>query len=135
MRTVRNIAARVMAGFIMVMAFSVMASAATVEVKTSDAVGSYLTDEKGMSLYLFKKDSPGKSACSGACVDKWPLFFAEKPTLAKGLNADDFGVIKREDGKSQSTYKGWPLYYFIKDVKAGDTTGHAVNNVWYVVAP
>ena len=48
--------------------FAALAAAATVEVKNKDGVGSYLADEKGMTLYLFKKDTPGKSACSGPCV-------------------------------------------------------------------
>ena len=52
-----------------------------------------------------------------------------------GVKADDFGVITRDDGKKQSTFKGMPLYYFFKDKKAGDTFGQGVNNVWYVVAP
>lgn len=117
------------------LAFASLAAAAAVEVKTKEGIGSYLTDEKGMTLYLFKKDSPGKSACAGPCVEKWPLFTVENPTVSEGLKAADFGVITRDDGKKQSTYKGLPLYYFFKDVKAGDTAGQGVNNVWYVVSP
>ena len=112
-----------------------LAAAATVEVKTKEGIGKYLTDEKGMTLYLFKKDSPGKSACAGPCVEKWPLFSEENVTVPEGLAAADFGVITREDGKKQTTYKGMPLYYFFKDAKPGDAAGQGVNNVWYVVTP
>jgi len=112
-----------------------LAAAATVEVKAKEGIGNYLADEKGMTLYLFKKDSPGKSACAGPCVEKWPLFYEDNVTGSKGLVADDFGVITREDGKKQTTYKGLPLYYFFKDVNPGDTAGQGVNNVWYVVTP
>jgi predicted lipoprotein with Yx(FWY)xxD motif len=92
-------------------------------------------DDKGLTLYLFTKDTAGKSVCAGPCVEKWPLFAAENVTVPDGVNAADFGVITRGDGNKQTTYKGLPLYYFFKDKAAGDTFGQGVNNVWYVVAP
>lgn len=45
------------------------------------------------------------------------------------------GVISRADGTSQITYNGWPLYYWVKDAKPGDTTGQNVGNVWFVADP
>jgi predicted lipoprotein with Yx(FWY)xxD motif len=98
-------------------------------------VGKFITDSKGMTLYIFKNDSPGKSACAGPCVDKWPLYFRDKVSAPEGLNAGDFGTITREDGKRQTTYKGWPLYYFASDKAPGDVLGHAVGNVWFVANP
>ena len=55
--------------------FSGYASAGGLDVKTKDGIGSYLADDKGMTLYLFKKDSPGKSACGAAngCLERWPV--------------------------------------------------------------
>jgi predicted lipoprotein with Yx(FWY)xxD motif len=53
----------------------------------------------------------------------------------EGLKAGDFGTITRADGKKQTTYKGMPLYYFIKDTKAGDTMGQGVKDIWTVAAP
>ena len=35
----------------------------------------------------------------------------------------------------QVAYNDIPLYYWVKDVKAGDTTGQGVGDVWYIVAP
>jgi predicted lipoprotein with Yx(FWY)xxD motif len=106
-----------------------------VKVAKKDGVGSYLTDIKGMTLYYFKKDTPGKSACEGPCLEKWPPFYQEKVEAKDGLKAEDFGTITRADGKMQTTYKGMPLYYFFKDTKPGDTAGQGVNDVWYVVNP
>ena len=106
-----------------------------VKVAKKDGIGSYLTDIKGMTLYYFKKDSPGKSACEGPCVENWPLFFRETIAPKDGLAASDFGTITRPDGKKQTTYKGMPLYYFVKDTKPGDTLGQGVKDVWYVVNP
>jgi len=118
------------------MLFATLASAAALNVAAKDGLGSYLTDENGMTLYLFKKDAPGKSACAaGGCLEKWPVFHADKIEPAVGIDAAKIGVITRDDGKKQTTYKGLPLYYFFKDKAAGDTLGQGVNNVWYVVAP
>lgn len=112
-----------------------VASAEDVKMGKKEGVGAYLTDSKGMTLYIFKKDSPDKSACAGDCVTRWPLFAAEKVTAPEGVKASDFGTITRDDGKKQTTYKGAPLYYFFKDKAAGDTNGQGVGNVWFVVDP
>jgi predicted lipoprotein with Yx(FWY)xxD motif len=106
-----------------------------VKVSKKDKIGSYLTDTKGMTLYEFKKDSPGKSACAGDCVAKWPLYYQEHAAGAEGVKASDLGTITREDGKKQTTYKGMPLYYFAGDKSPGDTNGQGVKDVWFVAAP
>jgi predicted lipoprotein with Yx(FWY)xxD motif len=107
----------------------------TVTLQTKTGAVSYLADSAGMALYYFTKDSPGKSACSGGCLEKWPLFYAEKITPPSGTDAKDFGTITREDGKKQTTYKGYPLYYFANDKKPGDANGQGINNVWYTIDP
>ena len=106
-----------------------------IKLSGKDGVGKFFTDSKGMTLYNFKNDSPGKSACAGPCVEKWPLYFREKVSVPEGLNAGDIGTITREDGKLQTTYKGSPLYYYAGDKAPGDVLGHAVGNVWFVVNP
>jgi predicted lipoprotein with Yx(FWY)xxD motif len=114
-----------------------LASAAGLNIKVKDGIGSYLVDEKGMTLYMFTKDTPNNSACGTAngCLEKWPVFFAEKIVPAAGIDATSIAVITRDDGKKQTTYKGHPLYYFFKDKDDEDVYGQGVNNVWYVVAP
>lgn len=107
----------------------------TVMVAKNEKLGSHLADEKGMTLYVFKKDSPGKSACAGDCVAKWPLYYRDGVAVSGSLKAGDFGTITREDGQKQTTYKGLPLYYFAADKAPGDTNGQGVKDVWYVVAP
>lgn len=106
-----------------------------VKVAKKDGVGSYLTDAKGMTLYVFKKDAPGKSACAGDCVTRWPLYYREKVEAAGEVKPSDFATITREDGQKQTTYKGLPLYYFAGDKAAGDTSGQGVKDVWVVAAP
>ncbi|MDN3017947.1 hypothetical protein PH210_17260 [Paenibacillus sp. BSR1-1] len=97
-------------------------------------IGKYLADAKGMTLYYFTKDQPGKSNCSGQCLENWPAFSAKEFKVPAGFSPSDFGTIKREDnGAEQVTYKGYPLYYWIKDKAKGDVTGQGVGNVWYIV--
>lgn len=106
-----------------------------VKIATDPKLGKHLSDQKGMTLYVFKKDTPGKSACAAECVAAWPIFHAEKVDVPAGLNREDFKTITRDDGQKQTTYKGLPLYYWIKDEKPGDTTGHGVKDVWFVAKP
>lgn len=135
MKAIKRLITGILGGVVSVLLLSNMVTAATVEIKAKDGIGNYLTDEKGMTLYLFKNDVAGKSTCAGPCVEKWPLFAAEPVTLPEGANPADFGTIIREDGNKQTTYKGLPLYYYFRDEKPGDTLGQGLNNVWYVVAP
>jgi predicted lipoprotein with Yx(FWY)xxD motif len=111
-----------------------MADNHAIKQSEKEGIGKYLADAKGMTLYLFKKDSPGKSACMDQCVEKWPLYYRET-VAAPGLKAEDFGTITRDDGKKQTTYKKMPLYYFVGDKKSGDTTGQGVGGNWFVAAP
>lgn len=101
--------------------------------KIDPAKGSYLTDTKGMTLYVFDKDQPQKSNCSGTCLANWPIFAA--PSAASTNPVNDFGVIQSTDGKYMYTYKNMPLYYYIKDKQPGDTTGDGVGGVWHLVKP
>lgn len=101
----------------------------------STSLGSVLTGVGGKTLYFFASDVSGVSSCtSAACVGNWPVFYKDPATmkLGTGLTATDFTTITRPDGNKQLAYKGWPLYYYINDTKAGDVTGENVNNVWVV---
>jgi len=53
------------------------------------------------------------------------------------VNAALLGSTTRRDGKTEVTYAGHPLYYFISDKKPGDVTGQGINAFgapWYVVS-
>lgn len=105
----------------------------TIKLTSKAGMGSYLVDDKGMTLYYFPKDTINKSNCLvGGCLTAWPIFYAEKISVPDELRAEDFSVITREDGEKQTTYLGWPLYYYFKDIRAGDTFGEGVGNVWYI---
>jgi predicted lipoprotein with Yx(FWY)xxD motif len=106
-----------------------------IALKEAPVVGSVLSDKDGRTLYFFTKDAGNTSVCTGACLAKWPVFSVANTSsmkLGAGLKASDFANITRTDGVTQTTYKGWPLYYFADDVTAADAKGEGVGNIWYV---
>ncbi len=106
-----------------------------IKIQEKKGIGKYLTDTEGKALYWFKKDSSGNSACAGLCLEKWPIYYRETVAAPSEIKAEDFGTMTREDGKKQTTFRGYPLYYWINDKQPGETTGQAVNDVWFVVNP
>jgi predicted lipoprotein with Yx(FWY)xxD motif len=105
--------------------------------KTS--LGRIIVNSNGRTLYLFAKDSNGKSACSGQCATFWPpLITSGKPGVTAGASASLIGTTKRADGRLQVTYNHHPLYTFVKDKQAGQTNGEGVNAfgaVWDAISP
>lgn len=113
-----------------------MAEAVTLQATEHPALGQFLTDGEGNTLYLFLNDSPDTSVCYDACAENWPPLISEGEVAAgEGVNPDLIGTTERDDGSLQVTYNGWPLYYFAGDENPGDTTGQDVGDVWYVVSP
>jgi len=107
-----------------------------VKVYENSAYEKFLVDSKGMTLYWFKNDSTGVSACAGQCAQNWPVFYRETVApVGEGISAADFGTITRGDGAKQTTFRGYPLYYFIKDTKPEDTMGNGVKSVWFTIDP
>lgn len=86
-----------------------------------------------MTLYYWAKDVNGTSNATGAVIQTWPIFNAAAFTIPSSLNAADFATITRSDGKSQSTYKGFPLYYYSGDKVSGDTAGNGISGVWFII--
>ncbi len=109
---------------------------AQVAVGQSSKFSSFLVDDKGMTLYLYTKDTPNTATCYDKCATAWPpLLTAGNPVAGTGVDASKIGTTKRTDGTMQVTYNGWPLYYFSKDKQAGETNGENVASVWFVVSP
>lgn len=92
-----------------------------------------LVGPNGMTLYTFDRDptGSGKSVCNGPCAVNWPPLMASDADKANG----HYSVLTRDDGKKQWAIKGKPLYYWVKDTKAGDKTGDGVQSVWHIVTP
>lgn len=118
---------------------------AQLQVEQSDQYGAYLTDADGRALYLFTADQQGKgdakatSNCSDACATAWPPLLTDgQPKAGDKVQSDLLGTIERQDGSTQVTYNGWPLYYFARDQGPGETAGqdvHGFGGEWYLVTP
>jgi predicted lipoprotein with Yx(FWY)xxD motif len=108
------------------------ALAQTAPVTTADtSKGKAFVDGKGMTLYVFDRDTTGTSNCNGQCATNWPPLAAAAGASGSG----QWTVITRGDGSKQWAYQGKPLYAFSKDTKPGDATGDGVNSVWHIAAP
>ena len=111
--------------------------AGTVELRTRPDWGWYLTDSNGMTVYSFSVDDQGSgtSKCTGGCADFWPplTISSGQPMAGMGVNPTLLGTITRDDGSTQVTYNGWPLYYFLRDGAPGDTTGRYTT--WWSMSP
>jgi predicted lipoprotein with Yx(FWY)xxD motif len=105
----------------------------------SSGLGRILVDGRGHTLYLFAKDTRGRSTCAGACAAAWPPLIAfGKPLAAGGAKPSLLGTTKRADGRLQVTYRHHPLYLFVKDAKKGETNGEEVDAFgaeWYALSP
>ena len=110
-----------------------VADATTLTLAMADSsLGQILVDGKGMTLYMFTKDSANTSACADQCLVAWPPLFGQ-PTAGNGVDDSKLGSFQRADGSTQATYNGWPLYYWKSDAKPGDVLGQDVNQVWFVL--
>jgi predicted lipoprotein with Yx(FWY)xxD motif len=105
----------------------------------STGVGDVLMDPQNHTLYLFQKDSAGKSTCFRACAHQWPPVRATaKPAAGTGARASLIGTIRRSDGPPQVTYNGHPLYLFAGDNTPSATNGQGVRSfgaAWFAVSP
>jgi predicted lipoprotein with Yx(FWY)xxD motif len=101
-------------------------------------LGVILVNARSHTLYLFAKDRPGKSMCSGSCAKFWPpLVTKAKPTAGHGVKPSLLGRVRRSDGRMQVTYNKHPLYTFALDKQAGQTNGEGSSNFgakWYAVS-
>ena len=107
----------------------------TLKVASKAGIGSYLVNGKGMTLYYNTGDESGQSNVSASSLNDWPPVIISTFSVPSSLNKNDFSNTSAGYGQSQTTYKGWPLYYFINDKKAGDTLGNGVEGKWFVVIP
>jgi predicted lipoprotein with Yx(FWY)xxD motif len=105
--------------------------------EVGDAGTIIIDGETRLTLYYFEMDEKdsGTSNCTGGCLEAWPALTVEEgetPTGGEGVDASKLGTIVREDnGETQVTYDGLPLYFFQNDEEPGDLNG--VYDNWIVV--
>ena len=120
------------------------AQTGSLQVQRAEQYGEYIADSFGRALYMFEADTQGnngagaKSACHDDCAVAWPPLTATTTGAGEGISGDKIGTMERDDGTTQVTYNGWPLYYYAKDANPGDTLGHDIEDFgaeWYLLTP
>lgn len=98
-------------------------------------LGSILVDADGMTLYVFTRDEPGTSTCTGGCAAAWPPLTTPADTTPEGPAGLDgrLDTATREDGTTQLTLDDRPLYHYAEDDGPGDAVGQGRGGVWFVV--
>ncbi len=106
-----------------------------------DPTGKFLVAPDGRTVYVFDQDPVGTttSACtsSAGCDVTWPAFIVGsggKATAGSGVTGA-VTTITGEDGHTQVTYKGRPLYEYSGDTAPGQTTGDGVDGTWHTATP
>ena len=117
---------------------SASAAAGAIELKlATGALGSFLTDGTGKTLYMFTPDEDQAApTCNDQCAASWPPLTATAAsdvTVGEGLDQSKIKVVDRADGTKQVVYGEYPLYYFANDSASGQTNGQGLNSKWYVV--
>jgi predicted lipoprotein with Yx(FWY)xxD motif len=101
-------------------------------------MGAVIEDQGGFVLYRFDGDEndPSKSNCDAECAKVWhPALTNDGKPKIKGVDATLVSTVTRTDGTKQLTVKGWPVYHYIGDVKAGTWKGQNVAGKWFVIRP
>ena len=92
----------------------------------------------GMTVYTFTMDvkDSGTSNCTADCLANWPALTVPDgvtPTGGPGVTGTLGTITRADDGTTQVTYDGLPLYFFIGDQAPGDSNGVYTN--WEAVTP
>jgi predicted lipoprotein with Yx(FWY)xxD motif len=107
---------------------------------TVKGLGTVLVNGYGLTLYLFVPDhQSGRSTCFGYCATQWPPATlpagVTTPVIGGAVDRALIGTTTRGD-TLQVTYNRWPLYRWIGDTSAGQSTGEGIQNsggLWYAV--
>jgi predicted lipoprotein with Yx(FWY)xxD motif len=113
------------------------ASGTMIDVEDSE-YGSILFDSDQQAIYLFDKETSDTSECYGDCAAAWPPVVTDgDPQAGNGIDAKLLGTTERDDGSTQVTYGGHPLYYYVDD-GPGQVLCHNVEEfggLWLVITP
>jgi predicted lipoprotein with Yx(FWY)xxD motif len=102
--------------------------------------GTYLVDGSGRALYVLEgtQGQDPSYRCNGMCLQHWPPMAVNGPPVAaSGVDPAKLGTTPGYGG-GQTSYAGWPLYYYFMDRAPGDTTGQDVHDqwgVWHLLSP
>ncbi|MGN6173269.1 MAG: COG4315 family predicted lipoprotein [Streptosporangiaceae bacterium] len=102
------------------------ANTAVVTIRHLAGLGTVLVSASGKTIYSPEQEARGQIQCTGGCLSFW---FPVTVTSTTGLHAPSgltgvLGTIHRhDDGRTQLTYNGRPLYTFRLDQSPGQARG------------
>jgi predicted lipoprotein with Yx(FWY)xxD motif len=104
---------------------------------SSQLGASVLVNGAGMTLYTLSAEQGGRFICTtsqmlpgggASCLSVWiPLTVANGATPTGAANLDT--VTRPDNGATQVTWQGRPLYTFANDKAAGDASGNGLKDV------
>jgi predicted lipoprotein with Yx(FWY)xxD motif len=100
--------------------------------------GPMLYSAAGQAIYLFDLEAGPRPRCYGECAEAWPpVLTAGDPVAGRGVRDGLLGTVEREDGATQLTYAGHPLYFYAHE-DPWEVLCHDFfdfGGTWFVVQP
>jgi len=100
--------------------------------------GTMLFNDKGQAIYIWELEESEKAECYDDCAEAWPPVLTDGAPRATGSVSNELlGTTERNDGSTQVTYNGHPLYYYAHE-KAGEVKCHNISThggLWWVIQP
>ena len=98
-----------------------------------------VVNAKGVTLYRLKPETTKKVLCDATCAPYWPPLTVKsaKVRLVAGPGVRGKLTVFRSGGKFRVALRGYPLYTFVGDTKAGTASGQNVKSfggTWLVVS-
>lgn len=86
---------------------------------TTTNIGRMLTTDRFDAVYAYESDSAERTACSGACLERWA------PVLAPALvrPSGEWQLLERSPGVRQWVFRGKPLYTHRLDTRTRSQEG------------
>jgi len=98
-----------------------------VSLRKLPGIGNVLVDRSGRTVYSPQQEARGMIACTGGCLSFWIPVKATRGAALHGSTGvtGTLGTIHRpDDGLTQLTYDGRPLYTFRLDQAPGQARGN-----------
>ena len=108
--------------------------AIVVKAASEEQFGKILVTTNGSALYTYPNDTKNHSKVTGPLLAAWPPLVVRAGAKPVGNSVVGLGVIKRTNGQEQVTYRGKPLYTFIKDM-GNQVTGQGIKGFSVVKLP
>lgn len=112
--------------------------------RTLPGVGMVLVDRSGKTVYSPRQEAQGKIMCTRSCLGFWfpvTVGAGARPQAGPGMRGTLGTIHRSDDGLTQLTYNGRPLYTFRLDQGPGQLHGNNFSDqfggtsfTWQVVA-